>query len=57
MTPISLYRRHSVEAPEQRLAVAEERAVFPLQPVPTIKIVATKPNVLFNHPNFTTCEV
>ncbi|MBV8395297.1 MAG: hypothetical protein JO064_03460 [Actinobacteria bacterium] len=37
VTPISLYRRRPVEAEEQPIAVAEERAVFPLQPVPTIE--------------------
>jgi neutral ceramidase len=37
VTPISIYRHHPVEAAEQVLAVAEERASFPLQPVPTLE--------------------
>ncbi len=37
VTPISLYRRHGEDAPEQPIAVAEERAVFPLQPLPTVE--------------------
>jgi hypothetical protein len=40
VTLISLYRRRPVDAPEQQLAVAEERAVFPLQPVPTLEEIA-----------------
>ncbi len=37
VTPISLYRRRAAEGAEQALAVAEERAIFPLQPVPTLE--------------------
>ena len=37
VTPISLYRRRPEEAPEQPIAVAEERAVFPLQPLPALE--------------------
>jgi neutral ceramidase len=37
VTPISLYRRHGEDAPEQPIAVAEERAAFPLQPLPAVE--------------------
>lgn len=40
VTPFSLYRRENVEAGDQTLAVAEERVVFPLLPLPSAGEIA-----------------